>query len=126
MLSILSSEEILHDGVYLLQSPLEQFNQMDFEVVGGSIYFNGLLYRIQINQSLFGDTYYVMPLLHGQFLPSYSRYFASSIRKGYSFNFSEVYTLGYIEVISLGYPYSENPCQEIFTEQDCLKECINA
>ena len=70
-----------------------------------------------------------MPFVHDQYLPSISRYFASSIRKGPSNEYLEDYKVSYtnIQVKRLGHPYDHGMLcdQGIDALYDCKKECIN-
>ena len=104
---------------------------LNFEVIGASFFYGSILYEIKINRNIFHDTYIVMPLLHDQSPPFFTRYFASSIRKGSSYNHSEDYRLSYtnLRIHNLGFPYSAEDCQQNLnfqlSRQPCMKQCIN-
>ena len=100
---------------------------LNFEVIGTAFYYNSMMYRITLNRTLFYDTFMLMSFIHGGDLPIYSRYFASTVRKLQSHNYSEDYRLSFsdLEIKFLGYPYSDMFCVKKPMHYTCLKECLN-
>ena len=100
---------------------------LNFEVIGTALYYSSASFVLTINRTSFDDTDFIKPFLHNSKSPSESRFFAPTVVKGQTGNYSEYFILSFtkLNIKQLGRPYNDIICNPRGDISSCRKRCIN-